>query len=137
MPYAQPFGWPQMPMMQAYPAYPYMMPQAYGYPQYGYNNPQAPYMANQGYGHGYQAPMQQPAEPPAKRARHQQLQPETPFHSTMNDPNAWRNCSQAGCQYVGPGNDVALHEQDRHLIYPEGYVPERSEEEEAYLRKGG
>ena len=150
VPYAQPFAWPQMPMMPAYPAYPYMAPQAYSYPQYGYNAAmaptQSPYMlqTQQSYGYGYQPQPQahthtqmQPVEPPSKRARHNQTETHMPFHSTQNDPKAWRNCSQDGCHFVGPGNEVALHEQDRHLIYPEGYVPERSEEEEAYLRKGG
>lgn len=146
MQYQQPFAYPQMrmqmPMMAAYP-YPYMMPQPYSYPQYNYIMPNMGNMGNmaQGYmpnayGYNYQQPTH-PIEPPAKRARHHQHQPEAPFHSTQNDPKAWRNCSQKGCKYLGPGDEVALHEQDRHLIYPEGYVPERSEEEEAYLKKGG
>jgi hypothetical protein len=66
--------------------------------------------------------------------------PAPPTASATPIPNAWRNCSHPGCKYTGPGNDVAQHEGDRHLIFPHGKPVERSEEEERYLAslaKGG
>ncbi|WVF70714.1 hypothetical protein IAT40_005507 [Kwoniella sp. CBS 6097] len=49
----------------------------------------------------------------------------------------WRNCSYPGCKFVGPGNEVEIHEGDRHLIFPNGKPVERSEEEERYARRKG
>jgi hypothetical protein len=55
----------------------------------------------------------------------------------VNSVKAWRNCSQAGCKFVGSGEDVEIHEGDRHLIFPAGYKVERSEEEERYAKMKG
>ncbi|KAL7421022.1 hypothetical protein Q5752_003906 [Cryptotrichosporon argae] len=49
----------------------------------------------------------------------------------------WRNCSHAGCRFVGSGDEVEIHEMDRHLIFPAGYKAERSEEEERFARSSG
>ncbi|OCF45273.1 hypothetical protein I317_00795 [Kwoniella heveanensis CBS 569] len=57
-------------------------------------------------------------------------QSQTPTHM-------WRNCSHPGCKFVGPGNEVEIHEGDRHLIFPNGKPMERSEEEERYARRKG
>lgn len=56
---------------------------------------------------------------------------------TSGGVKAWRNCSLAGCKFVGSGDDVEVHEMDRHLIYPPGYKVERSEEEERYAKRKG
>ncbi|KAK8865733.1 hypothetical protein IAR55_000879 [Kwoniella newhampshirensis] len=49
----------------------------------------------------------------------------------------WRNCSHPGCKFVGSGEDVEIHEGDRHLIFPAGRVVERSEEEERFATRKG
>ncbi|GHJ89198.1 hypothetical protein NliqN6_5600 [Naganishia liquefaciens] len=59
-----------------------------------------------------------------------------PANSNNVNGGAWRNCVQDGCAFVGPEKDVALHEQDRHLIYKTRHI-ERSEEEEAAVKKAG
>jgi hypothetical protein len=140
-----------------------MQSQAYGYG--GYYNPQMmmrqslfqpvsyqPVQNEQGYTYSStyleQQQQQPPAQPgpstlpsamavpqpdaprPAKKAR---TQPTAPTNGTGG---AWRNCVQDGCAFVGSEKDVALHEQDRHLIYKKRVV-ERSEEEEAALKKAG
>lgn len=69
---------------------------------------------------------------PAKKPRLQNA----PANPNTATGGAWRNCVQEGCSFVGPEKDVALHEQDRHLIYKKRAV-ERSEEEEAALKKSG
>ena len=51
--------------------------------------------------------------------------------------SAWRNCSVAGCHFVGPGNEVEIHEADRHLLFAKGKQVERSEEEERYVKQKG
>lgn len=71
-----------------------------------------------------------PSARPVKKPR---TQPTAP---TNGAGGAWRNCVQDGCAFVGSEKDVALHEQDRHLIYKKRAV-ERSEEEEAALKKAG
>jgi len=57
--------------------------------------------------------------------------------NAVNSVKAWRNCSQPGCKFVGSGEDVEIHEGDRHLIFPAGYKVERSEEEERYAKMKG
>ena len=60
-----------------------------------------------------------------------------PANGSGSDAVAWRNCSVAGCKYVGPGDQVEIHEQDRHLICPKGLQVERSEEEEGFAKRKG
>ncbi|EIW72721.1 hypothetical protein TREMEDRAFT_67022 [Tremella mesenterica DSM 1558] len=50
---------------------------------------------------------------------------------------AWRNCSFPGCKFVGSGEDVEVHEGDRHLIFRNGPKVERSEEEERFAKRNG
>ena len=69
---------------------------------------------------------------PVKKPRVQNA----PANPNNVNGGAWRNCVQEGCAFVGPETDVALHEQDRHLIYKTHHV-ERSEEEEAAIKKAG
>lgn len=57
----------------------------------------------------------------------------TPAPAPTPPATAWRNCSHPGCNFTGPGETVATHEGDRHLIFPNGKPVERSEEEERYL----
>ena len=57
--------------------------------------------------------------------------------SAPNGAMAWRNCSVAGCSFVGPGDQVGIHEGDRHLIFPAGHKVERSEEEEKFAKRTG
>lgn len=56
---------------------------------------------------------------------------------TTQSVKPWRNCSHPGCKYVGSGEDVEIHEGDRHLIFPNGKPVERSEEEEKWARHTG
>ncbi|ORX34159.1 nuclear fragile X mental retardation-interacting protein 1-domain-containing protein [Kockovaella imperatae] len=71
---------------------------------------------------------------PAKRPKGQD-QEDTPSHS--RGVSAWRNCSVPGCGFVGPGDQVEIHEGDRHLIFPNGHRVERSEEEEKFAKRRG
>lgn len=126
---------PPAPLPTAY-TYPYQYPHyayqqqvyAYGYPSQSYGqslfNPAAQTFAYNGYAY-------QQAEPPAKKARTSEAAP------AYSDPSAWRNCSVAGCKFVGAGHDVEIHEGDRHLIFPRGKPVERSEEEEMYANHKG
>lgn len=50
---------------------------------------------------------------------------------------SWRNCSHPACKFVGSGEDVEIHEGDRHLIFPNGKPVERSEEEEKWAHHKG
>lgn len=79
---------------------------------------------------------QQPSapNPPTKRQR-----PNNGSVMTGGESSAkpWRNCSHPGCKFVGPGDQVEIHEEDRHLIYAPGKVPERSEEEERFAKRKG
>lgn len=77
---------------------------------------------------GYEAP----GGPPAKRQR---PNPTADAGPTWN--GAWRNCQVSGCKFVGSAKDVEVHEEDRHLIYKEGYKVQRSEEEERFARRKG
>lgn len=69
---------------------------------------------------------------PVKKPRVQNA----PVNPNNINGGAWRNCVQEGCAFVGPEKDVTLHEQDRHLIFKTRHV-ERSEEEEAAIKKAG
>ncbi|WVQ71103.1 hypothetical protein IAR50_000628 [Cryptococcus sp. DSM 104548] len=71
-------------------------------------------------------------DPPAKKQRTNH-----PPASAGPSTKAWRNCSQAGCKFVGPGDQVEIHEEDRHLIYVPGKKVVRSEEEERFARQKG
>lgn len=75
--------------------------------------------------HAHAAPIRPPA---AKR-------PRTSATTTMKGVGAWRNCSHPGCKFVGPSEDVEVHEGDRHLIFPKGAKVEMSEEEERFARQ--
>lgn len=142
-----------------------MQSQAYGYG--GYYNPQMmmrqnlfqpvsyqPVQNEQGYTYSstYLEQQQQQQQPPQSQTPTPSTLPPTTLPSPSGRPTkkprtqptaptdgtggAWRNCVQDGCAFVGSEKDVALHEQDRHLIYKKRVV-ERSEEEEAALRKAG
>jgi hypothetical protein len=73
------------------------------------------------------------SEPANKRAR---LSTNT-GGSDRQASGAWRNCSLQGCKFVGSAHDVEIHEEDRHLIYKPGKVPQRSEEEERFAKRKG
>ena len=74
------------------------------------------------------------SDAPNKRAR---LNTHIDAFGSGDATGAWRNCSIQGCKYVGSARDVEVHEEDRHLIYKPGYVPQRSEEEEKFLKRKG
>ncbi|KAK4684747.1 hypothetical protein P7C73_g5421, partial [Tremellales sp. Uapishka_1] len=72
-------------------------------------------------------------EPSAKRLK---------THAGMGNASgpgnkAWRNCSVSGCRFTGSGDQVEIHEGDRHLIFPRGRPVERSEEEEKFANHKG
>lgn len=71
-------------------------------------------------------------DPPTKRQR-----PNNSNVMTGGSAKPWRNCSHPGCKFVGPGDQVEIHEEDRHLIYAPGKAPERSEEEERFAKRKG
>ena len=50
---------------------------------------------------------------------------------------SWRNCSVKGCKFVGSGEDVEQHEEDRHLIIPVERINKLSEEEEIFAGHKG
>ncbi|WVQ85281.1 hypothetical protein IAT38_007446 [Cryptococcus sp. DSM 104549] len=73
-----------------------------------------------------------PSDPPqAKR------QKPNPIAAVSQGVKPWRNCSHPGCKFVGSGDEVEVHEGDRHLIFPAGRVVERSEEEERFAKRKG
>lgn len=69
--------------------------------------------------------------PPAKKPRIQTNS------GNESQKGHWRNCQQSGCSFVGLDKDVAIHEEDRHLIHKPGKKSNRSEEEERAMKKGG
>ncbi|WWC68473.1 uncharacterized protein I206_102402 [Kwoniella pini CBS 10737] len=71
-------------------------------------------------------------QPPNKRQRPNNTMPQEATTGGM-----WRNCSQPGCKFVGPSDKVETHEEDRHLIFVNGKMAERSEEEERFARRKG
>ncbi|OXG34850.1 hypothetical protein C359_06307 [Cryptococcus neoformans Bt120] len=71
-------------------------------------------------------------DPPTKRQR-----PNNSNVMTGGSAKPWRNCSHPGCKFVGPGDQVEIHEEDRHLIYAPGKAPERSKEEERFAKRKG
>jgi len=156
---------PVQPQYQQQYQYPYQQAQASGYYPYaaqqaGGYNPYAAYyqQATQQYpyGYGYQATTtpegytysatyqnqtqatqaQTYNEPPNKRSR-----PNPGDAAGSAAPvisvKPWRNCSHPGCKFVGSGEDVEVHEGDRHLIFPNGRRVERSEEEEKWASHKG
>ncbi|KIS01616.1 hypothetical protein L804_01494 [Cryptococcus deuterogattii 2001/935-1] len=102
--------------------------------QQGYPQPQQ-YIgqAQQGFYPGYGQQASAP-NPPTKRQR-----PNISNIMTGEESSAkpWRNCSHPGCKFVGSGDQVEIHEEDRHLIYAPGKVLERSEEEERFAKRKG
>ncbi|WVW80311.1 hypothetical protein I302_102290 [Kwoniella bestiolae CBS 10118] len=129
--------------------YPSFFPQPM-YPQYSnqlsaqalFNQPQQQAMNSGGYSYSSTYTQSyQTNQPPNKRHR-PNAQP-----GIMGDPSVggrgnvnvgmWRNCQHPGCKFVGPSDKVQIHEEDRHLIFVEGKMPERSEEEERYARRKG
>lgn len=123
------YGYPAMPAYPQYPSHPYA---AYGsfpampnpYQTFGQSLFQQP---QQAIPHYPQMPMMQPVEPPAKRQR----------TDGGGDPLSWRNCSMDGCKFVGSGDMVNQHEEDRHLIFRNGPKIELSEEEQRYANHKG
>lgn len=137
------------------PAYPFTQPYAYpygqtsgGYPPYqAYYQSQAAYQPQPYVHHPTSTPdgytysstyLPQPVTADPRdhtRARTGPAQTSTVTDSATVKP--WRNCSHPGCKYVGSGEDVEVHEGDRHLIFPNGKPVERSEEEEKWARHKG
>lgn len=136
-------GYQPSPMPMPWAGYnPYA--QAYAAPSFGQMlfTPQ-PSATPQGYSYSQSYLNQAPTAqgPPSKRPRTSMnaAPPSTMSVGTsgMSGGGAWRNCSHPGCKFVGPGEQVTIHEGDRHLIFPEGMKVERSEEEERYARQKG
>ncbi|WWC60467.1 uncharacterized protein I303_103040 [Kwoniella dejecticola CBS 10117] len=101
-----------------------------------------PHLANSA-GYSYsstytQSHMSNHSQPPNKRHRPNPQTPSgvTPDMGTVAS-GMWRNCSQPGCKFVGPSDKVQTHEEDRHLIFVNGKMAERSEEEERFARRKG
>lgn len=42
-----------------------------------------------------------------------------------------RNCSLSSCNYLGTVKDVEIHEMDRHLIFPPGWVEKKKNKPDA------
>ncbi|WWD05564.1 hypothetical protein V865_003644 [Kwoniella europaea PYCC6329] len=146
--------------------YPSFFPSQPTYPQYSQNpqysnqlsaqalfhQPPQP-QANSG-GYSYSSTYAQ-SQPPAKRQRpDSNSQTSAVIESSGVGPGSgsgsgsgsgigsgsigtWRNCSHPGCKFVGPSEKVQIHEEDRHLIFVNGKMPERSEEEERFARRKG
>jgi hypothetical protein len=104
--------------------------------QYNYANAYQPTATPEGYSYSatYQAAQPAHSEPPNKRSRPNG--PPAPAAPAIS-VKPWRNCSHPGCKYVGSGEDVEIHEGDRHLIFPNGRPVERSEEEEKWASHKG
>ncbi|WVR05701.1 hypothetical protein IAU60_002725 [Kwoniella sp. DSM 27419] len=155
----QPYGYQAYGGYTTQQAFPYM-PQANlsgGYPGYNpYPQQQFPYQAQSfgqslfqsvpatnAAGYAYSATYAQPAggpaaPPPTKRARpNAAAVASSSGGGGKGSEQAWRNCSQPGCKFVGPGSEVEIHEGDRHLLFPRGKPVERSEEEERYAKRKG
>jgi hypothetical protein len=141
-------GYQPSPMPMPWAGYnPYA--QAYAAPSFGQMlfTPQPP-ATPQGYSYSQSYLNQAPTSqgPPSKRPRTSMgtstststgAAPPTMMNVGTGGAGAWRNCSHPGCKFVGPGEQVTIHEGDRHLIFPEGMKVERSEEEERYARQKG
>jgi hypothetical protein len=141
-------GYQPSPMPMPWAGYnPYA--QAYAAPSFGQMlfTPQPP-ATPQGYSYSQSYLNQAPTSqgPPSKRPRTSMgtstststgAAPPTRMNVGTGGAGAWRNCSHPGCKFVGPGEQVTIHEGDRHLIFPEGMKVERSEEEERYARQKG
>ncbi|CAD6583320.1 MAG: hypothetical protein TREMPRED_003524 [Tremellales sp. Tagirdzhanova-0007] len=110
------------------PGHPYFLTQNHGQSFF----PTQPVVTPEGYSYS-STYVQQPQHAPAPPAKRQRL--DIPGSRTGGGVKAWRNCSYPGCKYVGPGEEVEVHEGDRHLIFPNGRNPERSEEEERYAKQ--
>ncbi|WWC96792.1 hypothetical protein V866_003666 [Kwoniella sp. B9012] len=132
--------------------YPSFFPSQPTYPQYSnqlsaqalFHQPPQPQVNSGGY--SYSSTYAQ-SQPPAKRQRpNSNSQASAAIESSGVGPDSgngsgsigtWRNCSHPGCKFVGPSEKVQIHEEDRHLIFVNGKMPERSEEEERYARRKG
>lgn len=119
---------------QPYAAYYQQPAQPY---QSGYTYPYQPTATPEGYSYSatYAPAGQAVEEPQNKRAR--VTGPTTTPVASVTSVKPWRNCSHPGCKYVGSGEDVEVHEGDRHLIFPNGRKVERSEEEEKWASHKG
>lgn len=104
-------------------AQPYANPQGYAYSQ--------TYLAD---AHAQPSAAQHHTEAPAAK-RFRPCPPSTA--AVTGTGGTWRNCSVSGCKFVGPEQDVAIHEGDRHLLFPSGKPVERSEEEERAAKRKG
>ncbi|ORY28620.1 hypothetical protein BCR39DRAFT_199676 [Naematelia encephala] len=145
---------PINPYQNATGGYPYPTSTPYQpYPTYGQSLFHQPSATPEGYSYSptylhntYQPQPQpsshaqnRPAPPPNKRPR-----PNYPTSniavlpsSSSSSSKAWRNCSYPGCKFVGAGEEVEIHEGDRHLIFPAGHAVEKSEEEERFAKING
>lgn len=119
-------GYPYRP----HPGYPYYPAQTFGQSLF------VPYPIATPEGYSYSPTyLQQPQQvtaPPAKKRRF-----DAPASSTGGGLKAWRNCSYPRCKFVGPGEEVEVHEGDRHLIFPKAKFLQLSEEEEKLAKQKG
>jgi hypothetical protein len=46
-----------------------------------------------------------------------------------------RNCALSSCNFLGTVKDVEIHEMDRHLIYPPGYVERKKSRPDGYVAR--
>ena len=120
-------GYPEYPQQ----SYPYFPTQTYAQSMF----PSRPAATPEGYSYSstyLQHPESSFAPAPSKGRRL-----EVPGSLTGGGRKAWRNCCQPGCKFVGPGEEVEVHEGDRHLIFPKGKQVQLSEEEEKSAKHNG
>ncbi|OCF56578.1 hypothetical protein L486_05429 [Kwoniella mangroviensis CBS 10435] len=152
-------GYQQPNISGGYPSFLPSQPTYPQYPQYSqlsnqlsaqalFHQPPQPQVNSGGY--SYSSTYAQ-SQPPAKRQRpNSNSQASSAIQSSGVGPGSgsasgsgkgsvgtWRNCSHPGCKFVGPSEKVQIHEEDRHLIFVNGKMPQRSEEEERYARRKG
>lgn len=44
-----------------------------------------------------------------------------------------RNCALSSCNFLGPVKEVEIHEMDRHLIFPPGYVERKKSRPDGFV----
>jgi hypothetical protein len=120
MPYYQQSAYQQ----PVYAHYPTATPEGYSYSSTYQPTVPVPNALHSAYSTAYAGRTYTPPAPPASA-------PAVPA------VKSWRNCSHPGCKFVGSGEDVEIHEGDRHLIFPNGKPIERSEEEEKWAQHKG
>ncbi|WVN85609.1 uncharacterized protein L203_100758 [Cryptococcus depauperatus CBS 7841] len=92
-----------------------------------------PMVNPEGYSYSPSYLVQQSNTVPKKRPRSNNFSAD----QTGQSVKPWRNCSHPGCKFVGSGEQVETHEEDRHLIFAPGKIVEKSEEEERYSNRKG